>query len=271
MKQTNSKLRFLLACLVTVTFSVSMISCGSDDDENLENNSSDVAVTGSAYESGATYAKIYGYANIDRLPNSVKVRTIGIQISDEENMDGEDSKTTEELGSDNRFSVTFSYLTPRTKYYYRTYVVGDDGVYRYGNINSFTTAGINNIISRCEVEADRSTATFDFNLNLNNLPDRNKGVYVSVDYGVFYSENRNYVASIDSIYKHSYDVKSISNDFSYEEDDDIDDINDTPSLIAGDYWNNPLDANTTYYYCTFTGVNGQIVTGNVNTFQTLSH
>ena len=148
--------------------SMTLVSCGDDEVEpgggstpgsNAEQNTTDVAVTGSVKELGALYAWLNGVVNLEAIGASYPNVQIGVELS-----------TTQDFAEKKRMQVaglvgrTFSVrpiLLPETKYYYRTYVSVSSLAYDYyGETYSFTTKKLSGDIAITgQVELADRTAT----------------------------------------------------------------------------------------------------------------
>ena len=98
------------------------------------------SVTGSATDITELSATLSAYANFTPGMGTV---TMGIIYSTNENPTLSNGKklTSKELDGNNRYTVLAKSLTCNTTYYYKSFVqVG--GLYRYGEVNSFTTCKI---------------------------------------------------------------------------------------------------------------------------------
>ena len=123
-------------------------SCGDDEVEpngggnsgkNAEQNTTDVAVTGSVSEVGALWAQINGVVNLEVITASYTNVTIGVEVSETEDFKNKKRiEATDVVGR--KFSVRTDLLMPESKYYYRTYVKVSSLSYDYlGETYSFTT------------------------------------------------------------------------------------------------------------------------------------
>lgn len=136
MKKTFYLMSLILGLLVC---SMTLVSCGDDDDESspgddIENNTTDVAVTGAVSEIGAFQAQIAGLVNIAPAHT---VLDVGIEVSTTEDFKIKmRTIATEVVGR--RFNVKVQPLLFETKYYYRTYV-NTPALDYYGKTYSFTT------------------------------------------------------------------------------------------------------------------------------------
>ena len=144
----NKTLSFLLALLMSMAASVVLTSCGDDEVEpngggnsgkNAEQNTMDVAVTGSVSEIGAMWAQISGVVNLDLIASSYTNVSIGVEVSETEDFKNKNRiEATDVVGR--KFNVRASLLMPESKYYYRTYVKVSSLSYDYlGETYSFTT------------------------------------------------------------------------------------------------------------------------------------
>lgn len=97
----------------------------------------ELTITGDVSDITETSAIMFGYANL--TPDLGEV-TMGIiySLNENPNLDNGVELTSKELDGNNQYFVTAKQLLPNTKYYYKSFVkVG--GVYRSGEIKSFTT------------------------------------------------------------------------------------------------------------------------------------
>ena len=133
--------------------SVVFVSCGDDEVEpngggnsgkNAEQNTTDVAVTGSVSELSAFWAQINGVVNLEVITASYTNVTIGVEVSTTEDFkDKERTKASDVVGR--KFSVRVFLGYPDTKYYYRTYVSVSSLSYDYyGETYSFVTKPLDN-------------------------------------------------------------------------------------------------------------------------------
>ena len=132
---------FYLTIAFAIAASLSMASCHEDPvvPDNGEDNTTDVAVTGSTTEMGATYAKIGGVVNLNFISAAYTSVEIGVEVSfSQDFMDKERFTASGVVGR--TFSVLCMPLTAETKYFYRTYVsVSSLSFDYYGETLSFTT------------------------------------------------------------------------------------------------------------------------------------
>ena len=126
--------------------SVVFVSCGDDEVEpnspgkNAEQNTTDVAVTGSVSEVGALWAQINGVVNLEVITASYTNVTIGVEVSTTEDFkEKKRTKASDVVGR--KFSVRVTPLSTETRFYYRTYVSVSSLSYDYyGETYSFTTS-----------------------------------------------------------------------------------------------------------------------------------
>lgn len=135
--------------LLVAVLPISFASCGDDDDDNPivnptnpEDNSVDVAVTGSVSELKALYAVITGVVNVEQITASYNSIEFGVEISTSQDFyNAQRFSATGLVGK--TFSVRVTGLTAKTKYYYRTYVdISSLTFAYYGSSASFTTLDI---------------------------------------------------------------------------------------------------------------------------------
>lgn len=252
---------FLMFAILSLT--VFLFGCSSNDDivEDIgKNNKTDVAVTGGVIECGRTYAIIKGYCNLDKLPSSVKCKEFGVQICLKETFDrlwgkeGDIIKK-ESLQEDNHFEVGKGGLWMGETYYYRTYVLGNDDITRYGETRSFTTTNekFDNVLSVDSVAVSYTKVDMTFSIDKSKFDNK----YDFSGCGIALSESRQNLQK-DSI-KQGKGVSSIHLD-SYKEG--------TCTLKS-------FKQNTKYYYCGFTYIQGKdgVLTyalGDIKSFETKS-
>ena len=140
---------FLMSLLLGLTVSgMIFTSCGDDEVEpngggsqgkNAEQNTTDVAVSGSVGEVGAFYANISGVVNIDLIASSYSSVEVGVDVSATEDFANKKRfKATDVVGR--KFTIHASILQPETKFYYRTYVsVWSLSYDYYGETYTFNT------------------------------------------------------------------------------------------------------------------------------------
>ena len=77
-------LRVLFTMMMVALLSFNIVSCSSDDDEKLDDGSSnttDVAVTSNVSKLGVTYAHIDGYVNLNLITSSYTSQQVGIELA----------------------------------------------------------------------------------------------------------------------------------------------------------------------------------------------
>lgn len=230
--------------------------CGGSNDTGMNSdeydngkNKTDVAVTGGASGYGMAYARISGYVNLDKLPSSVKSKEIGIEYSSVSDMSDAthlQRKKTQQLLTGDVFVIGISGLTPGTSYYFRTYVLGDDDIYRYGETRSFTTKEItSNAVIDCEVYPSYTSTDITYIIDSSkptaDAADLNQCMYYIA---VSASKSRLTKDSIWHTIYESCDPKG--NKATFE----------------------ALAPNTKYYCCGYTSINGKCVLGDIKSFTT---
>lgn len=275
---------FLFASLAVVA---AFASCSSDDDDDNTNsgNQSAVTITGKASDIEATYATLTGYAYADKIPSTAKNVGLGIQVSQSQNMDAPLGSVGQRAylkpltpgvkSDDNTLSLVFSGLAPGKTYYYRSFVFYNGSEYYYGEVKSFQTKSMVGAVTNSSMaDVQANSAIFSLTVNPSNFPDFDKDD-ADVDdarVGVFYSKNQAHLASLDAIIANAEqgdnDVYYKYDEVSYSDKTDRQEINE--------HFRNPLrisisllDANSTYYYRTFTAVNGTVILDDIANFTTL--
>lgn len=238
-----------------------LMACGGDNDgaEEGSNNKTDVAVTGSVGEVGLSYAKIRGYVNLDKLPASVKCDFMGIEYSANEGHLGRDANriTTDATMSNNQFDVVVKdYLNPGETYYYRTFVKGDDNIYRYGKTLTFTTKGdFDNIIALGAVTVSYFSADIEANVGTADaqVNDYDKS---NTYFGIAYANSSTRLTEDSLRYAPSLE-------YTYSQWGKTSQRQNTLTI-------DNLVIDTTYYYCGYTRVSGKYKIGEVKSFKTKS-
>ena len=80
----------MLPSLMLALMSAALFSCSGDDDEKLDDGSSnttDVAVTSNLSKLGITYAHIDGYVNLNLITATYTSQQVGIELSMNEDFD----------------------------------------------------------------------------------------------------------------------------------------------------------------------------------------
>lgn len=126
-----------------------------------------VCVTGDANPVYEFTALIAGYANLTSDMTGDVV--LGAVVSTESTPDQSNgiSASTNELDSNNKFTVSVKGLLPETKYYYRTFVFRNN-IYTYGDIKSFTTLKLNakvSVLTPTDVFSDSAVLSAEYEVN----------------------------------------------------------------------------------------------------------
>ena len=251
----------MLPSLMLALMSAALFSCSGDDDEKLDDGSSnttDVAVTSNLSKLGITYAHIDGYVNLNLITSTYTSQQVGIELSMNEDFDNPRRAVSKELEG-NKLTVVIDTLSAQTKYFYRTFVKVNDLNY-YGEKRSFTTKDFSNITSTGSAsDLTFTSATIKCSGDASSIDKENNYVigvaystsktrlhpdsaYIGYDpYYGYYSRGFNVVESpLDSIIKN----KSFKNTISR------------------------LQTGTTYYYCSFTRAGKKYKLGEIKSFAT---
>ena len=207
----------------------------------IQNNPDETSVTGSAYNISYNSASVKAWANIlNNLSTDVKAGIIFCTTGTPNKNNGSQIEISKsDLDSSGQYTVDITQLAPATTYYFRSYAF-QSGLWFYGNINSFTTNEIANLVT-----GDASKITC-YSAKVSS--------YISVDsclqyddfvYGICYGTNL--IPTINDTYVES-NAKEESGGF-------------TCSLRA-------LTGSTIYYYRPYAYINGFITYGPVNSFTT---
>lgn len=128
------------AILIALFMSFCLTACGGDDDSvnNGEyiSGSDGVVTTGVASEVESFSATITGTVDASLLTNS-SVKTFGVSYG--KGVDADESYRTTSTITGTTFTITLTNLTEGTDYYYKAYIVDNNGNYVYGSIRKFTT------------------------------------------------------------------------------------------------------------------------------------
>lgn len=213
--------------------------------DDTEDTTSEIAVTGLVDKFGCTYADISGFANLNLLPLASGNPVIGIEMLKvkAENNDSAIPSTTGSLIG-NIFTVSFSNLSPATEYNYRSFVTYGGNIY-YGEYKTFATKAITCLISTGEVSDIRMSSAVVSSLVQIEHVDPRDNVYVGVAWSLSESD---FCADGDL-----KSTKTLA----------LDVTDGVYSASLGD-----LSEGTTYYYASFTEVNGVYVFSSVKTFTT---
>ena len=252
--------------IFTLALSLLLISCDLLDEEREllgSNNTNDVAVTSDVSEKGVTFAEIYGFVNLDYFITTPK---FGVELSEFEDFDSIFSIKvfTKELEG-NRFTVRADYLNGNTVYYYRTFVQSN-GVYIFGDINSFKTDAFNNITKNGDVSELAYTSVV-----INGTADT-VGLDMENAYaiGFIYSDDKSRM-NPDSLFLTNDDGKYRLNEYGNRI------LGFNCAWIPFDSINNKkqykvsitrLKPNKTYYYCSFTAAGNKLILGTIKSFKT---
>lgn len=251
MKQLNSNKWVMLSILAVGI----LCSCGDSSAEEIDDYATDtsIAVTGNSSEITPVSAEIMCKANITQ-GGSASFELGVLYSTDSEKItgfNGNKVKTKDLVG--NAYKVTLSSLQPNTTYFYRSYVT-TGGINNYGKVKSFTTQAVP---SPNTLQADTITPfsaylhakrgfTIDYATEIGFIcydgfviSERKdsleyKGRVISVDYDSYYN-NLNYKSFYDGSYR----------------------------IVA-----NGLQPQTTYYYKSFSKINGGYSYGTVKSFST---
>ena len=119
--------------------SVSFVLMNPDEGGNDED---ETTVTGSATDITTYTATITSWANIlDNLSTDLKVGIIFTSTGTPNKNNGtQKTVSTSSLGSDAKYTIKLTDLTPSTTYYYSSFVY-QSGIWFYGNVKDFTTKG----------------------------------------------------------------------------------------------------------------------------------
>ncbi len=242
-----------VSCYCTAVLFVAhiMLSCSSENNEHngadvLLGGDSDAVVTGGVDTYGCTYATVGGYVNLDFLSVD-RESIVGIELVEDAVVDGSIGALQMVASSFNNgaFMVSFTGLTPATRYKYRSFVTYDNTTY-YGGYSAFTTKELINIASTNDAYniTHRSAVITSFADTV--LSDVKEDVFV----GVAYAVSRSAICS-EGVFG-SQKVHS-------------------RSIVDGEYviTLNDLLEGSTYYYAAFTEVGGAYVFSSIKEFETL--
>lgn len=246
---TNFKYLQKMFFLLVMGFSLSFVcvACGDDEEDepgtDPSKDTTDIAVTGKVDKYGCTYADISGYANLNQLPAGSGNPEIGIEIR-EAGSEGDylDRETTASLMG-NIFTVEFDSLYPSTEYEYRSFVEYG-GLTHYGEYRTFTTKQAYNVTSTgAASDVTYRSATITSGVKLSSIDERD-----DIRVGVAYSTSKTALHR-DSVF---------SSQTTYVSDDEDEFV----VTLSG------LSDNTTYYYASFTLLEGEYVLSDVKNFKT---
>ena len=181
MKKTFFLIGLLLGFVVS---GMVFTSCGDDEvgpgdtqGKNAEQNTTDVAVTGSVNEVSAMWAQISGVVNLDLIASSYTNVSIGVELSETEDFKNKNrTKATDVVGR--KFNVHIDLLMPESKYYYRTYVEVSSLSYVYlGETYSFTTKKHSSVNGHYYVDLDLPSGTLWATCNVGATSPEGYGSY----------------------------------------------------------------------------------------------
>lgn len=252
---------------------VALASCGSDNDgDDWKDNTSDVAVTGSATNVTFYSATIGGVINLNQtqtLASNARVLK-EIEYDTAEHYDShnyfDQSVSIEEIVG-NKVSVELSGLVPETKYVYRT-VVEVNGVKYAGENRYFTTSKLPQAVKSVKV-----TETTESWINMTVMVDEDDFEHAGVE--IFVSEHKEDLEDIAEIYSINR-VKTAKREDRWDSEEGRYYIYDNDYVYLKDgehrYSVSNLDENTTYYYryVTFSYVdhNDHYVASGISSFKT---
>ena len=205
-------------------------------DDPGENNPDDPTVTGDAVDVTENSATIVGYANNVRDNESTDLK-IGIIYCTEgtPNKSNGTQRTVSksQVDADGRYTIDLTGLGPGTTYYYRSFVY-QSGLWFYGKVRSFTTAGL-------VFSTGAATSVTCFSAKVSAVINTPSTITPS-EYGICYGKTND-----------PTDRQRIT---SKGEDGSI-----TATLRA-------LEGNTVYYYRPYAVVNGVVSYGQSSSFKT---
>ncbi|MBQ7424394.1 MAG: hypothetical protein IJV19_06610 [Prevotella sp.] len=264
----------VLVSLLTLCFA----ACGGDDGDGVDNswkeNTTDVAVTGSATKVTFYGAFLEGVVNLDRTQTLSSNRSVSIYIEYAE-AEYYESKGyfnfSESIGEivGNKISATLDDLTSNTRYLYRT-KVEVNGVTYVGETRSFTTAQFTNIVNNVSITEVTETAVY-FSLSANAEAMKHTSV------GIFYSKSADDLKEI-----RPYQLSEASADDNYDYDtnkyfDGYASSGEKKYLKDGErhFKIENLQPGITYYYCFYSlygrggdETNDGYITGGISSFTT---
>ena len=218
---------------------------GGEEDET-EDTTSEIAVTGLVDKFGCTYADISGYANLNLLPAGSGNPVIGVEVVEAKAETNENAvQTTAGSLIGNIFTVSFSHLSPATEYKYRSFVTYGGITYYGTKYKTFTTKEVVNVTSTGEAsDIKRASAVLSASVQTEGVDVRDN-VFV----GLAWSTSESAICAGGD-----YDSRTVS----------VREVQDGvfSASLSG------LSVNTTYYYASFTEVGGVYVFSSVKEFTT---
>lgn len=240
---------FMFTALVSV-LSLCLMGCEPYNDESGEENgsyvsTSKIVVTGLVDTFGCGYADISGYANLNFLPAGSGNPVIGMELveADTENKDDVLQVTSSSL-TGNIYMVSFTSLTPATQYKYRSYVTYGGTTY-YGEYRTFMTKELGNLIVTGEV----SDVTRNYAVVISPVQTEGVDAKERINVGVAWSASKDAVCAGGG-----FESRQCS----------IHDVENGEFVVSLDN----LSEGTTYYYASFTEVNGAYLFSSVKKFET---
>ena len=138
---------FVLAAFVPA-LALSLVACepenGGDtgnggEEDDTEDVTSEIAVTGLVDKFGCTYADISGYANLNLLPAGSGNPVIGVEVVEAKAESNENAvRSTSGSLIGNICTASFSDLSPATEYKYRSFVTYG-GITYYGKLSALNS------------------------------------------------------------------------------------------------------------------------------------
>ena len=245
---------FVLAAFVPA-LACSLAACEPDNgggtgtggkEDDTEDTTSEIAVTGLVDKFGCTYADISGYANLNLLPAGSGNPVIGVEVVEAKAESNENAvRSTSGSLFGNIFTASFSNLSPATEYKYRSFVTYG-GITYYGNkYNTFTTKEVVGIASAGEAsDIKRTSAVLSASVQTEGV-DARDNVYV----GLAWSTTKDAICADGEYESRKISVQNVEDGvFSMSLED--------------------LSVGTIYYYAFFTEVGDVYVFSSVKSFTT---
>ena len=200
---------------------LSLLSCGGDDeitDENnkdLENSTTEIAVTASASNIKAVSAVLKGYIN-SNIPEEDRlgVTNYGFVVSNNSNPNKQNGWIVKGNNlKDSKFSVRITNLAPMKQYYYVSYFY-DGTKYYYGQVLTFTTEKFESSDLQTEAIAGETSVNFKGCVNFEKVgyfSSFKLGFHV-IDKATIYSRD---ITSVSESYTYTTELKNISSETEY--------------------------------------------------------
>ena len=267
----QTKRTFLLSLFLGL---VALMSC-SDDSENKnhgEGNTTDVAVTGAVVQKTATTAEITGYLNLNLLPASHSAKEYGVEFVAED--DGKEhlsgfvdhgAKEADEIVG-RQITVELNHLSPNTTYKFRTYLELTGGVSYYGEYRTFKTEDLANLLSNPKVELSYNTATVSATLDYRQYESMDDEG--NIDIGFLIAEDK---ADLDNPFDEESEENFYNFDFhiDYDGEEFGEEGEKFPATVTVRRLVKGLDSSKSYFYRTYTIVNGVERLSNTASFKTM--